>query len=114
MPSIGLPVLALAGLLAAVALPFLAHAPNRLVSGRPVSLGTALHGWSWLLLAPGAALLVAAVATTLTSKPTQSPLPLAGEGGARADSSALVDSRIAGSTPNPDPLRQAGEGEQRA
>jgi osmoprotectant transport system permease protein len=56
-----LPVLAAAVALGALALPFLAHAPNRLLSGRPITLG-ALPATSLVaLLVPGLALLLAAV-----------------------------------------------------
>ena len=47
------------GLVAAFFLSFLSEAPNRLVSGAPVSLGSAIHGLRWLALLPGAALLPA-------------------------------------------------------
>ncbi|QKJ86491.1 Osmoprotectant ABC transporter permease protein YehY [Paramixta manurensis] len=39
-------------IVAMVAFPFLNFAPNRLVSGQPVSLSQAMHGVSWLLLLP--------------------------------------------------------------
>ncbi len=45
-------VLLLAGLLAAPSLAFLTLAPNRLVSGAPISLGAALHGEALILLLP--------------------------------------------------------------
>nr|WP_034944935.1 ABC transporter permease subunit [Erwinia oleae] len=45
---------------AATALPFLNYAPNRLVSGQPLSLFQALHGISWAILLPAPALLLLA------------------------------------------------------
>lgn len=45
------------GLVGAFFLSFLTDAPNRLVSGSPVSLGSAVHGVRWLALLPGVALL---------------------------------------------------------
>ena len=47
------------GLVAAFFLSFLTEAPNRLVSGAPVPLGSAVHGVRWLALVPGVALLPA-------------------------------------------------------
>ena len=47
-------VLVLAGLLAGSSLAFLTLAPNRLVSGMPLGLGTAPR--AWVLLVPGAVL----------------------------------------------------------
>ncbi len=49
-------VLAAIGLFAAWRLDFLTLAPNRLVSGAPVALGSAVHGMRGLALLPGAAL----------------------------------------------------------
>lgn len=47
---------------AALALPFLGFAPNRLLSGRPMALWSALDGpLDWLVLVPGAALLAVPV-----------------------------------------------------
>jgi osmoprotectant transport system permease protein len=48
------------GSIAAFALAFLTRAPNRLVSGAPIPLSSAVHGAQWLALLPGAALLPAA------------------------------------------------------
>jgi len=48
------------GSIAAFALAFLTRAPNRLVSGAPIPLSSAIHGAHWLALLPGAALLPAA------------------------------------------------------
>jgi len=53
-------VLVLAGLAAATTLAFLTIAPNRLVSGTPISLGAALHGWGLVLPVLGAALALGA------------------------------------------------------
>ncbi|PTE19721.1 osmoprotectant uptake system permease [Cereibacter changlensis JA139] len=49
-------LLALLLLVGALALPFLSHAPNRLISGQPVPLWT-LGSGAWLVLLPGLALL---------------------------------------------------------
>ncbi|TKA94560.1 ABC transporter permease, partial [Cereibacter changlensis] len=49
-------LLALLLLVGALALPFLSHAPNRLISGQPVPLW-ALGSGAWLVLLPGLALL---------------------------------------------------------
>jgi osmoprotectant transport system permease protein len=53
-------VLAIAGVAAAAVLPFLSHAPNRLLSGQPVSLAMMPWRASALLLLPGAVLLLVA------------------------------------------------------
>lgn len=47
-------------ILAAFSLPFLNYAPNRLVSGQPLSLYQLLHGACWLLLLPLASLVMQA------------------------------------------------------
>jgi len=52
-------LLILLGVVAAFALAFLTRAPNRLVSGAPLGLGSAVHGALWLALLPGAILLPA-------------------------------------------------------
>ena len=49
-------VLCLAGLLASFALAFVTHAPNRLVSGAPISLIGAADGAKLFALFPGAVL----------------------------------------------------------
>jgi osmoprotectant transport system permease protein len=53
-------VLDAAGLAAAIGLPFVTHAPNRLVSGRPIPLGAALDGPGILALLPAIILLAGA------------------------------------------------------
>ncbi len=50
-------VLVVAALAAAIALPFLSHAPNRLLSGQPVPWGLVLEGWRGLAFAPAIILL---------------------------------------------------------
>jgi osmoprotectant transport system permease protein len=54
-----LALLLVVGLVAAFFLDFLTNAPNRLVSGAPVPLGSAIHGVGWLALLPGIVLLPA-------------------------------------------------------
>jgi osmoprotectant transport system permease protein len=54
-------VLAVVGLAAAVALPFVAHAPNRLLSGVPVPFGVVLTNSSLLILVPATVLLASAL-----------------------------------------------------
>ena len=49
-------LLVAAGLCGAIFLPFAAQAPNRLISGSPISLGAALSGWRPMLLLPAAVL----------------------------------------------------------
>lgn len=51
-------VLVVAALAAAIVLPFLSHAPNRLLSGEPVPWGVVLEGWRSLAFAPAIVLLV--------------------------------------------------------
>ena len=68
-------VLALIGAGAAVGLPFLRVAPNRLMSGEPVDLLAVLHGPSWALLV---LLLVVLLAPVL--RPTRTVLWLQGGG----------------------------------
>jgi osmoprotectant transport system permease protein len=46
-----------AGMVGAAFLPFVTHAPNRLVSGRPIGFLAALAGWRYLLLLPALPLL---------------------------------------------------------
>ena len=50
-------LLVAAGLCGAIFLPFLAQAPNRLISGSPIPFGTALSGWHLVLLMPAAILI---------------------------------------------------------
>lgn len=51
-------VLAFAGVLAALTLAFLTHAPNRLTSGTPLPLTTVAEGWRLAALFPGLLLLI--------------------------------------------------------
>jgi osmoprotectant transport system permease protein len=53
-------VLAIAGIVAASALAFVTHAPNRLVSGQPIMLATVAHGMRAVALLPGLALVAGA------------------------------------------------------
>jgi osmoprotectant transport system permease protein len=53
-------LLAAVGVAGAAALPFVAHAPNRLLSGVPVAFGTVFADGGLLILGPAAVLLVAA------------------------------------------------------
>ena len=49
-------VLTLAGIAATLGSAFLKHAANRLVSGEPLGLAAALHGWALVILVPAAVL----------------------------------------------------------
>jgi osmoprotectant transport system permease protein len=53
-------VLALVGIVAALGLAFVAHAPNRIVSGQPIALAEAAQGVGLLVLAPAVLIVVGA------------------------------------------------------
>ena len=63
MPNRVLAVLLAVALAAAFGLAFLTHAPNRLLSGAPITLHEVLIGTRWLWLAPAAVLAAAAAST---------------------------------------------------
>ncbi len=60
--SLVLPVLCLLSAMVLLTMPFLTVAPNRLVSGEPVSMFAVLHGPGWLMALP--AVLLALIAAT--------------------------------------------------